>query len=59
MCLTKVKVYVQAGARSDWDASQKVIEAMLNSTSTLAGKPSKLDCDSDRRVTLESADFTK
>ena len=56
MCLEKIKLYVHLGERSDWDAGQKVIEAMFNGPSDELGK---LECDADKRINLESTDFTK
>ncbi|SMR46883.1 unnamed protein product [Zymoseptoria tritici ST99CH_3D1] len=55
-CLTKVNVFIQHGTRSEWDAGQQLIGAMLKSA---APEAPKLDCDADARVDLESGDFTK
>ncbi|EGP89673.1 uncharacterized protein MYCGRDRAFT_107811 [Zymoseptoria tritici IPO323] len=51
-----VNVFIQHGTRSEWDAGQQLIGAMLKSA---APEAPKLDCDADARVDLESGDFTK
>jgi hypothetical protein len=56
MCAKKIVAHSQYGTRSQWDAGQEVIEAMLAGATE---ETRKLECDGDARVSLESADFTK
>ncbi|KAF7197526.1 hypothetical protein HII31_01336 [Pseudocercospora fuligena] len=55
-CLQKMRLYSQPGNRSDWDAAQKVIKYMFEGGKE---KPGKLECDSNKRINLESSDFKK